>query len=35
MIVDDVLLKNQVISYFLDKNIRAVTKVITDVWRKG
>ena len=35
MIVDDVLLKNQVTSYFLEKNITAITKVITDVWRKG
>jgi hypothetical protein len=30
MIVDDVLLKNQVTSYFLEKNITAITKVITD-----
>ena len=35
MIVDDVPLKNQVTSYFLEKNITAITKVITDVWRKG
>ena len=35
MIVDDVLLKNQVTSYFLENNITAITKVITDVWRKG
>ena len=28
-------LKKQVTSYFLEKNITAITKVITDVWRKG
>ena len=33
--VDEVILKKQVTSYFLEKNITAITKVITDVWRKG
>ena len=33
--VDEVILKKQVTSYFLEKSITAITKVITDVWRKG
>ena len=33
--VDTVILKNQVTRYFLKKNITAINKVITDVWRKG
>ena len=33
--VDEVILKKQVTSYLLEKNITAITKVITDVWRKG
>ena len=32
--VNEVILKKQVTSYFLEKNITAITKVITDVWRK-
>ena len=35
LMVNDVILKKQVTSYFLEKNITAITKVITDVWRKG
>ena len=35
LMVDEVILKKQVTSYFLAKNITAITKVITDVWRKG
>ena len=33
--IDEVILKKQVTSYFLEKNLAAMTKVITDVWRKG
>jgi hypothetical protein len=29
--VDEVILKKQVTSYFLEKSITAITKVITDV----
>jgi len=29
--VDELILKKQVTSYFLEKNIAAITKVITDV----
>ena len=29
--VNEVILKKQVTSYFLEKNITAITKVITDV----
>ena len=35
LMVDKVILKKQVTSYFLEKNITAITTVITDVWRKG
>ena len=35
LMVDEVILKKQVTSYFLEKSITAITKVITDVWRKG
>ena len=35
LMVNEVILKKQVTSYFLEKNITAITKVITDVWRKG
>ena len=33
--VDEIILKKQLTSYFLEKSITAITKVITDVWRKG
>ena len=35
LVVDKIILKKQVTSYFLEKNITAIIKVITDVWRKG
>ena len=31
MMIDEVILKKQVTSYFLEKNLAAITKVITDV----